>query len=290
MEDIFDVIPEEPEVETDPPEPYHVYVQIDAQGRITAVNSSAFVPAEWGTEIDSGFGDMYQEENKIYSVYMHTNKLNNKKYIGITNQKPEYRWRSDGSGYFRSPHFWSAIKKYGWENFSHTILENNLTREDACIREKYYIKLYNTTNQEYGYNMTLGGDGSCGWHPSEETIKKRSEKLKGKHLTKEHRESIRKAMLGKKVTKETREKLSKSHMGKKLNDHQLKIAIETLKNFTEKQKKKVYCIDENGNRFDFNSISEAADYFNDPILKKNFKSVVKSGKARNGRVWYYKGE
>lgn len=39
------------------PEPYSVYVQTDEQGRITAVNSSAFVGEDWGTEIDSGFGD-----------------------------------------------------------------------------------------------------------------------------------------------------------------------------------------------------------------------------------------
>ena len=36
---------------------YHVYVQTDEAGRITAVNSSAFVPEDWGTEIDSGCGD-----------------------------------------------------------------------------------------------------------------------------------------------------------------------------------------------------------------------------------------
>lgn len=47
-------------------EPYHVYVQTDEQGRITAVNSSAFVPAEWGTEIDSGFGDKYHHAQGNY--------------------------------------------------------------------------------------------------------------------------------------------------------------------------------------------------------------------------------
>lgn len=47
--------PEENIPET--PDPYIVYVQTDEQGRITAVNSSAFVGEDWGTEIDSGFGD-----------------------------------------------------------------------------------------------------------------------------------------------------------------------------------------------------------------------------------------
>ena len=57
MEDIFAIIPEQPEIEMPPPEPYHVYVQTDEQGRIIAVNSSAFVPESWGTEIDQGGGD-----------------------------------------------------------------------------------------------------------------------------------------------------------------------------------------------------------------------------------------
>ena len=66
MDNIFDIIPEQPEIETLPLDPYHVYVQIDDQGRITAVNSSAFVPAEWGTEIDSGFGDKYHHAQGNY--------------------------------------------------------------------------------------------------------------------------------------------------------------------------------------------------------------------------------
>lgn len=68
MEDIFDIIPEEPEIETEPPEPYHVYVQTDGQSRITAVNSSAFVSPEWGAEIDSGLGDKYHHAQGNYFV------------------------------------------------------------------------------------------------------------------------------------------------------------------------------------------------------------------------------
>ena len=48
------------------PAPYSVYVQIDTQGRITAVNSSAFVPEDWGTEIDSGYGDKYHHAQGNY--------------------------------------------------------------------------------------------------------------------------------------------------------------------------------------------------------------------------------
>lgn len=47
-------------------DPYIVYAQVDTQGRITALNSSAFVPADWGTEIDSGYGDKYHHAQGNY--------------------------------------------------------------------------------------------------------------------------------------------------------------------------------------------------------------------------------
>ena len=47
-------------------DPYHVYVQTDGQGRITAVNSSAFVSEGWGTEIDQGYGDQYHHAQGNY--------------------------------------------------------------------------------------------------------------------------------------------------------------------------------------------------------------------------------
>mgnify|MGYP000808692773 CR=1 FL=1 len=46
--------------------PYHVYVQTDEHGRIIAVNSSAFVPESWGTEIDQGWGDKHHHAQGNY--------------------------------------------------------------------------------------------------------------------------------------------------------------------------------------------------------------------------------
>lgn len=47
-------------------ENYVVYVQTDTSGRITAVNSSAFVPSDWGVKIDSGAGDKYHHAQGNY--------------------------------------------------------------------------------------------------------------------------------------------------------------------------------------------------------------------------------
>ena len=47
-------------------EVYIVYAKIDSENRIISVNSSAFVPPEWGTEIDRGSGDRYHHAQGNY--------------------------------------------------------------------------------------------------------------------------------------------------------------------------------------------------------------------------------
>lgn len=94
-----------------------------------------------------------------YSVYIHTNRINGKRYVGVTTVKPERRW-AKGEGYRDNSHFYAAIKKYGWDNFEHTVIDVD-SREKMFELEKYYIKLYDTTNQDKGYNQSAGGEGGC---------------------------------------------------------------------------------------------------------------------------------
>lgn len=89
---------------------------------------------------------------------MHRNKINDKVYIGQTNQKPERRWRN-GEGYKDSPKFYNAIQKYGWNNFEHIILEIGNNQNWANEREQYWINFYDSFNNDFkGYNMTPGGN------------------------------------------------------------------------------------------------------------------------------------
>lgn len=110
---------------------------------------------------------------------MHTNKINNKKYIGITQQKPQIRWQK-GTGYKPTSHFRRAIDKYGWDNFEHEVLFDNLTAEEAAFKERELIAQYNTTNREYGYNNSDGGEIGFHFTHSEEAKKKMSEKAKAR--------------------------------------------------------------------------------------------------------------
>ena len=95
-------------------------------------------------------------ESNNWKVYAHFNKLNNKAYIGITKRNPKYRFRN-GKGYYANKHFTSAIEKYGWDGFTHEILADHLTLEQASEIERAVIYFLNTTDRNYGYNIRNGG-------------------------------------------------------------------------------------------------------------------------------------
>lgn len=133
--------------------------------------------------------------DKKYIVYMHKNKINNKVYIGITCQKTTYRWGA-GSGYRQQKKFYRAICKYGWDNFEHIILFENLTFEEAKLKEIEMIDKYNAFTKQYGYNATKGGEGTKGVPCSEEKKKKISKANKGHKFTKETKQLMSKIKLG----------------------------------------------------------------------------------------------
>lgn len=156
---------------------------------------------------------------KNYCVYCHTNKINGKKYIGITSQKPENRWRN-GQGYRNNEFFYRAIEKYGWHNFSHDILYTNLSKTDAEDIEVKLIAEYKTTDNQNGYNIESGGNATK--NVPESTRKKISEALKGHLCTAETKRKISESQKGKvspkKGTKATPEQIEKnrlSHIGQK---------------------------------------------------------------------------
>ena len=104
-----------------------------------------------------------------YTVYKHTSP-SGKVYIGITSSPVNRRWQN-GKGYRQHRYFNAAIQKYGWQNFTHEILFSNLSKYDACEKEKELIMLYNSTDRRFGYNQSTGGEsGACGVHPSQETM------------------------------------------------------------------------------------------------------------------------
>lgn len=96
-----------------------------------------------------------------YTVYMHVSP-SNKRYIGITSLDINRRWRKNGKGYKHQQYFYRAIKKYGWDNFQHIIVAKGLDEETAKWLEVELIREFDTTNQDNGYNISLGGNTGNG--------------------------------------------------------------------------------------------------------------------------------
>lgn len=95
-------------------------------------------------------------------IYEWTNKINNKKYIG------SHAGTVD-DGYIGSGKlFQKAIKKYGIENFTRTILEFILIEDRRYLleREKFYLDLVKASTSVEYYNVAkdvIGGNTKAGW-------------------------------------------------------------------------------------------------------------------------------
>lgn len=233
-----------------------------------------------------------------YLVYKHTNLINNKVYIGITQQKAEKRW-DRGHGYKRQPHFRDAIKKYGWDNFKHEILYDNLSKEEAIEKEIELIAKYKSNNREYGYNISKGG----------ETYKENFKIRKGKDVP--NAKSVRvidaktnevvgiyesqnlcAIALGikrKGITKNCRG-LSKTYKGyifeyADFDFIKPKLSTIGIGKHNNHHKTKVTCIEDNKH---FNSIKEAGKYYN--IRPNNIAVCLCNSskvKTAGGKHWKY---
>lgn len=157
-----------------------------------------------------------------YTVYKHTGPTG-KVYIGITRRRPTKRY-DGGRGYAHCPHFSAAIAKYGWENFSHDILAEGLTKAEAEAEEIRLIAEYKSNDRRFGYNTAAGGSLPGCMAP--ESRAKISAALRGdnnptrryghpfqgrKHTAESKRKmsASASARVGRTVTEETRKKLRK---------------------------------------------------------------------------------
>ncbi len=166
-----------------------------------------------------------------YKIYLITNLLNLKQYVGITKFSIEKRFlQHTKKGFLLT----EAIQKYGKDKFSIKLIEKVESSGRAYELEKYYIQKYNTKAPN-GYNLTNGGDGIFGWEVTEEYRQECSIRAKQLHneqkvgmYGKKHTEETKKKMsdslkgnkncLGRTLSEETKSKISSSHKDKVLSD------------------------------------------------------------------------
>ena len=133
---------------------------------------------------------------KIHKVYLITNTINGKQYVGITSSNITARWNRhvySATHELKACHrraLHRAIRKYGKDKFSKILLYESESHEHICQMETHFINLYETHGSKGGYNMTYGGEGWFGMRHTEESKRKMSIAHTGKKLSDEHRKKI----------------------------------------------------------------------------------------------------
>lgn len=112
--------------------------------------------------------------DRLFTIYRHVSPIG-RVYVGITSQDVETRWRH-GDNYRNSTYFKRAIRKYGWKNFKHEILFTNVEEERAKKLEIELIRHYK--GLDISYNLTNGGDGTNGYHHTNEYKQFKSQQMK----------------------------------------------------------------------------------------------------------------
>lgn len=152
-------------------------------------------------------------ENYYGFIYMTTNKINNKKYIGQKKFDKEGKWKKYlGSGVA----FRNAVLEYGEENFTREILAYAYSFEELNSLEIEYIKKFNAVNDRMFYNLVDGGGTVTGLKFSKDSKLKLSKRFSGRgnyfygkrYIGKEN------PFYGKNHSEESRKKMSISHKGK----------------------------------------------------------------------------
>ena len=206
-------------------------------------------------------------DDKVYIVYQHINKINNKSYLGITGQEPTKRWGKDGQKYNECPYFWNAIQKYGWDNFDHKILYSGLTHAEACEMEKKLIAELNTSNPEIGYNISPGGDGFT------------SETMLERWQDETHKSNMINAMRDAWKDPEKRKRRSESAKARWADPEFKDRVMEIVRNTC---KKAVQCI-ETGEVFDM--MATAAQKYH--VHRGDLTNACKNGYRCGGYHWKY---
>jgi len=233
-------------------------------------------------------------------VYLTTNKINNKKYIGADkNNNPNYF----GSGLKIK----LAIKKYGRENFTKEIIEE-CELDNLYEREKYWVDFYDCVNSDDYYNLSEGGKGGNKlynkqshkkWEMNRPNISKYAIERKGKTYKEIYGDNAeieknkrRNSLLGVKHSTERRKKQSESHLNKIPWNKGLTKNDIRIKNFIKQRKSPTYIktyilITPENQILEFNGKHKLKEYIkkvNEKFNRKlriNVDRVIREGNSKN---------
>ena len=152
-------------------------------------------------------------------VYLATNRVNGKRYVGVTGKR--LRWRRAGHEYEALKgnagcrKFHAAIRKYGPAAFEWTELERFESYEDALAGE---VRLIADLKPEY--NILIGGQSGRGFKHTAEWKAAKSASMTGRKHSPEVCAAIAEAGRGRKHSEESKRRMSAVQKGKIISDKQ----------------------------------------------------------------------
>lgn len=122
----------------------------------------------------------------VYRVHCISTEKN---YIGQTTKSLKERMKQHLKDMKqRYSYFYSALRLYGEGGFFWEIIDQAETKKELNEKEIYWIKKYDSTNREKGYNLTEGGKG--GPQTNSEVLKKMGDAFRGRSLSEETKRKI----------------------------------------------------------------------------------------------------
>lgn len=225
-------------------------------------------------------------------IYLRSNKLNGKQYVGQVEEKQfnirQSKWNNLNQPY-AGPAINRARAKYGLDAFSFEILKE-CEDEELDQLEIYYIKELNTKAPN-GYNLTDGGGGCRGYVLSEEAKRKISEKNKGRKHSEEWKRKHSEDLKGRHPSEETKQKIREGQKNKKpMSEEARRKMSEERKGIPNiKLSKPLLQIDKNTNEIiaEFPSVMEAERQLG---LRSRHISACCRGERKSayGYIWRYK--
>lgn len=239
-------------------------------------------------------------------IYIITNDINDKVYIGQTTKPLEQRIAGHRNSMMSGvdTHIYRAMRKYGWDKFHFKQIATAEDQEDLNFLEQYYITKYDSIRS--GYNMALGGSNNVmtstivrDKHDSKmrsDSVRKQiSESMKASYAarggpTLEHRQHL----------SESKKLLYASDRGEEVRERfrqSFKLSPEHFKALNDAKNKSVYCVDESGNIVaEFSRVIDGAKWwYNQGYIVKDvnqlcdrIKQSYKENRYIKGIKWIYR--